>query len=1045
MGLFTLSFQRSQCIVYQFFKLSVRTALLKSSLFILTLVCTQVSAQIVTPFAPRYQAEQRGGIVYLSNNILTAGSRTWIFYPSPSSAQNQSPPGSFLSAINDYYKSEYIDIDGDASTFNSSSADLTVANFPACSEVTFAGLYWGGSADINLTRNTVKLKVPGGTYTSVTADANFGHYTDDDGNEHYQYFKDITSLVNNNSEITGTYTVANVVTTEDKTKMEAGWTIVLVYKNENKPFRDLTVFDGLAGIQGTNTVDIPISGFTTPPVGPVKFELGFVAYEGDRGIDGDFLQFNGTTVSDDVHNDDNTFNSSITYDGAVVTTRSPAYRNTLGYDASIIMPDNTALNYIGNSATSANVKLNTDGDFYVIGVVSTSIDVYNPFYKFIHTYSNITNPGATPTQGDVLELVYEVENSGNDASKLTAISDTLPKLFQYVPNSLVKQNSDGTWPSTASYTDASGDDQAEYNASSHKVVFRLGTGANALSGGTVASGTKIAVKVRVKITDDCDELRCSNGPINNDAIINYFGNINSTTAGSNRSGPSYADCFVTGQTVIPLNVPASCLAPPSDVTRTIGCELGVNKLNLSSGFLLYAQSDAGFSTPLTSVSATGTYIARKVVSGGCEYKYNVAIVVDPLILTETHTNILCFGNNTGAIDLSVSGGTAPFTYSWSNSVTAQDLTTLVAGTYSVSVTDSNGCIASKSIVVTQPAAALSASYTQTNVSCQGENNGAFKVNVSGGTTPYMYTLNGTTVTTETFSGLAPGNYTVTVTDANECTTTTIANVITNPLPAIFNVTGGGAYCASGSGVLVGLSGSESGVSYQLQNNGSTIGSPVSGTGSAISFGMQTAAGTYTVVAANATTGCTSSMTGSVSVTINPLPSLFNVIGGGVYCFGTAGAPVGLSGSEAGVNYQLQNNGSNIGSIVAGTGSSISFGLQQPAGTYTVVATNSFLCSVNMTGNVTVTPTAAISGTAAITQAYTCLATGTVQAQTVSGGTAPYQYSIDGTTFGSSDTFTGLTNGTYTITIKDAAECTFVTNSVTLDALNPPTDLTFAAT
>ena len=363
----------------------------------------------------------------------------------------------------------------------------------------------------------------------------------------------------------------------------------------------------------------------------------------------------------------------------------------------------------------------------------------------------------------------------------------------------------------------------------------------------------------------------------------------------------------------------------------------------------------------------------------------------------------------------------------------------------MTVKDANGCIANKSIVITQPSAALSASYTQTNVSCQGENNGAFKVNVSGGTSPYRYTLNGTTGTTGTFNSLAPGNYIVTVTDANECTTTTNANVITNPLPSIFNVTGGGTYCANGSGVPVGLSGSESGVSYQLQNNGSNIGGPVAGTGSVLSFGMQTAAGTYTVVAANASTTCSSAMTGSASVSINPLPSLFSVTGGGVYCAGTAGAPVGLSGSEAGVNYQLQNNGSNIGTIVAGTGSAISFGLQQPAGTYSVVATNSFLCSVTMTGNVTVTPTPALTGTAVITQAYTCLATGTVQAQTVAGGTAPYQYSIDGTTFGSSDTFTGLTNGTYAITVKDASGCTFVTNSVTLDALNPPTDLSFAST
>src|SRR5206468_7796088 len=98
-------------------------------------------------------------------------------------------------------------------------------------------------------------------------------------------------------------------------------------------------------------------------------------------------------------------------------------------------------------------------------------------------------------------------------------------------------------------------------------------------------------------------------------------------------------------------------------------------------------------------------------------------------------------------------------------------------------------------------------------------------------------------------------------------------VTVNPLPTAFTVTGGGSYCAGGAGVAVGLSGSQSGVSYQLKKDAVNTGSPVSGTGSALSFGNQTAAGTYTVEATNATTACRQAMSGSVAVSVNPVPSL----------------------------------------------------------------------------------------------------------------------------------------------------------------------------
>jgi hypothetical protein len=113
-----------------------------------------------------------------------------------------------------------------------------------------------------------------------------------------------------------------------------------------------------------------------------------------------------------------------------------------------------------------------------------------------------------------------------------------------------------------------------------------------------------------------------------------------------------------------------------------------------------------------------------------------------------------------------------------------------------------------------------------------------------------------------------------VTCMSDWTGAAVSNTLTatvNTIPTAFNVTGGGSYCAGGTGVVVGLSGSASGVSYQLYNNGTPIGSPLTGTG-ALNFGLQTAAGTYTVVATNATTACTNNMSGSATVVINPLPT-----------------------------------------------------------------------------------------------------------------------------------------------------------------------------
>jgi hypothetical protein len=204
------------------------------------------------------------------------------------------------------------------------------------------------------------------------------------------------------------------------------------------------------------------------------------------------------------------------------------------------------------------------------------------------------------------------------------------------------------------------------------------------------------------------------------------------------------------------------------------------------------------------------------------------------------------------------------------------------------------------------------------------------------------------------SGL--GMYSISAADAATGCTSNMSGgavITSNPLPAVFNVTGGGNYCAGGTGVHVGLNVSTPGISYQLFNGG-PVGSPVTGTGTALDFGLKTASGVYTEVATNNITGCTANMTGSATVIVNALPNVYSVSGGGSYCSGTGGTHIWLSGSDAGVNYQLFAGGMPVGGQVSGTGVLLDLGLQTMAGTYTVVASGAAsACTMNMTGSANV--------------------------------------------------------------------------------------------
>jgi len=165
--------------------------------------------------------------------------------------------------------------------------------------------------------------------------------------------------------------------------------------------------------------------------------------------------------------------------------------------------------------------------------------------------------------------------------------------------------------------------------------------------------------------------------------------------------------------------------------------------------------------------ATGNYTATVVDSELCEVFVDVDILEgEPLVLDEIITPVRCIGDSNGAIDISVTGGFSPYSYLWNNGLTSEDIVSLNAGTYTVTVTDIVGCEIIDTIVLDDPLPVLANAIVQ-QISCYDSNNGSIELNVTGGANPYSYTWdNGATNSDRT--GLAPNDYFVTITDNNNC-------------------------------------------------------------------------------------------------------------------------------------------------------------------------------------------------------------------------------------------------------------------------------------
>ncbi len=498
---------------------------------------------------------------------------------------------------------------------------------------------------------------------------------------------------------------------------------------------------------------------------------------------------------------------------------------------------------------------------------------------------------------------------------------------------------------------------------------------------------------------------------------NWSNGSNSATASSLASGTYYVTvtdnngCTSTNSVII--NQPPQLITTISSSVNLL-CNGGANgsaTVNASGGVPPYSYqwSNGSNNTTISNLTA-GTYTVTVTDNNGCTATNSVAIT-QPNVLNAviTPTHILCNAGNSGSATVTASGGTTPYNYNWSNGSHTATISNLTAGTYSVTVTDANGCTATATTLLTEPTMLTTVINPPTNVICFNSSNGSATVVPTGGTSPYSYNWsNGNT--TATASGLISGTYTVTVTDNNGCTSTNSVFINQPPqlittISSIINILCNGGTNGSAT---VSASGGVPAYSY-LWSTGST--------GTTIS---NLPAGTY-VVTVTDNNGCTA--TNSVTIT-QPNPLTANITRTNVLCFGgnTGTAFVTVTGGTTPYSYNWSNgsNSSSISNLVAGT--------------YSVTVTDANGCTA--TASKVVSQPNVLTTTMNPPTNTTCFNASNGSATVVaSGGSIPYSYNwSSGST---SATAAGISSGTYTVTVTDAHGCT-ATNSV---FINQPPQLT----
>ncbi len=621
----------------------------------------------------------------------------------------------------------------------------------------------------------------------------------------------------------------------------------------------------------------------------------------------------------------------------------------------------------------------------------------------------ITQPSApvssTFTQANVLC------NGGNTGSvNLTPAGGTTPYTF--------------AWTGPGSFT-ATTEDISSLVAGTYNVVI---TDANGTTGGCRSTNSvTITEPTKLVISNSVTDVKCfaqSNGGVNatiSGGVTPYsfsWTNASTTEDITNVVAGSYTLTVTdnngcTIQTTGVVNQPALLVATHviSDVKCYNGSD-GAIDLTITGGITPYVFAwNSGNTTEDISGKITGTYKVTVTDKNLCVVKDSAFISqpAAPLSSTIAMSPVNCFGGNDGSADLSVAGGTAPYTYSWSNGKTTEDISGLILGTYYVTITDFNNCKLLDTIGVTQPAAPLATGITKLDVKCFGGNDGSANLTVTGGTSPYNFAWSNLAVT-EDISGLILGKYVVTITDINLCIIkdSIVINQPAAPLSSVIIASAVNCFGGNDGGVTLTVSGGTLNYIYSWSNGASTkdIAGLITGKykvtvtdanacilKDSIVVAQPNAALAATRIVSNAK--CKNSSDGNINLTVTggTLPYTF------VWS--------NLRTSEDAINLK--------------------------AGRYVVTITDLNGCKLKDSADITEPDSLKISadGTTATEGESNGFAF-----VNVTGGTLPYSYVWNGSASNNNDTLSNIPVGTYIIKVTDGNGCFQTDTFIVLEA--PPT-------
>jgi gliding motility-associated-like protein len=414
-----------------------------------------------------------------------------------------------------------------------------------------------------------------------------------------------------------------------------------------------------------------------------------------------------------------------------------------------------------------------------------------------------------------------------------------------------------------------------------------------------------------------------------------------------------------------------------------------------------------FSSGIFTGLSANTYTITVKDVNGCTNTKQVVVANNSFTPTfqTSYVNTSC-GNSTGTINATANGGVAPYQYSIDNGTNYQlsnIFTGLSAGQYQLKIKDVNGCLSVMVLVDIAPSIAVSVSALPTNATC-GFANGIITASSINGVGPFEYSINAgvTYQTSNIFNGLAPATYTIRIKDANNCTNNTLPIPVSNIAGATVTGLQTNSTCGFANGKITASPfGGTSPFQYSIDNG-------VTFQPSNIFNGLLE--GPYTIRIKDANNCLNNSLvinvlnTAGATVTGLPTNSTCGFANGKITVNPVGGTSPFQYSIDGGATYQSSNVFNGL-----------------TANTYIISIKDANNC-INTTQAITVANTVGATVTAIPTNSTCGFANGKITA-TAFGGTAPFQYSIDGgTTYQSSNIFNGLLAATYTITIKDGNNC-----------------------